>query len=245
MAITLASLAKNQTKPPRVIVYGDAGIGKTTFAASAPNPVFIQTEDGLGDLDAVAFPLAKSYDEVLEALGSLYVEDHDFRTVVIDSLDWLEPLVWDKTCETLKIASIEAAGFGKGYVEALKWWRRFFEAVTSLRDARGMTAIMIAHSQVVRVEDPMQPAYDTHDLKLHKRASAVASEFSDVILFAAQKTLTTTEEVGFNQKRTRAITTGARVVHTQGSPAFTAKNRYRLPSELPLSWEAFAQAMAQ
>lgn len=243
MAISLSSLQKNVKKPPRLIVYGDAGIGKTTFAACAPNPVFVQTEDGLGDLDATAFPLAETYEDVLQALASLYTEDHEFKTLAIDSLDWLEPLVWDKTCRELNATSIEAPGYGKGYVEAMKWWRRFFEGVTALRDAKNMVVVMLAHSQIARVEDPTQPAYDTHGLKLHKRAAALAEEFSDAILYAAQKTYTATEDAGFNQKRTRAMTTGERVMHAQGTPAFVAKNRYRLPPELPLSWDAFAEAM--
>jgi len=133
--------------------------------------------------------------------------------------------------------------YGKGYVEAQTFWRQFFDGITALRDARGMTVIMIAHSQVQRVEDPTLPAYDRHGLKLHKRASALAEEFADVVLYAAMQTNTITEDSGFNNKRTRATTTGERVMHTVGQPAFLAKSRYSLPSPLPLTWEAFALAM--
>jgi hypothetical protein len=243
MAISLASLQKNSPKPPRIIIHGDAGIGKTTFGVCAPSPVVIQTEDGLGNLDAVAFPLATSFEDVMSALQSLYTEPHDFKTLVVDSLDWLEPLIWKNVCETHSQKSIETFGYGKGYVEAATVWRQFYDGITALRDARSMTIIMIAHSQVVHVEDPTMPAYDSHDLKLHKRASAIAEEYADVILFAAMQTNTITEDAGFNNKRVRATSTGERIMHTVGQPAFTAKNRYSLPSPLPLAWEAFAQAM--
>lgn len=243
MSIDLKSIARNSPKPPRIIIHGDAGIGKTTFAACAPNPIFIQTEDGLGNLDVPAFPLAKSFEDVMDAISTLYTEKHDYKTCVLDSLDWLEPLVWAKTCRDGGKASIEDFGYGKGYVEAMSTWRQFFDGITALRDDRGMTTIMIAHSQIVRVEDPQLPAYDTHDLKLHKRASALAEEFADIILFAAVQTSTITEEAGFNSKRTRAVTTGARIMHTVGAPAFTAKNRYSIASPLPLSWDALAEAM--
>jgi hypothetical protein len=243
MSISLAALQRNAAKPPRIIIHGDPGVGKTTFAACAPAPVIIQTEDGLGNLDVTAFPLAKTFEEVLEAIGSLYSEQHEFQTLVVDSLDWLEPLVWNKVCREHKVASIEALGYGKGYVEALTWWRQFYEGITALRDEKGMVVIMTAHSQIVHVEDPSLPAYDSHDLKLHKRASALAEEFADVILYAAVQTNTVTEDSGFNNKRVRATTTGARVMHTVGQPAFLAKNRYSLTSPLPLAWEAFAGAM--
>lgn len=251
MSFSLASISKNIAKPPRIIIHGDAGCGKTTFGACSPNPIFIQTEDGLGNLDAKSFPIATSYEDVMSALQSLYTEQHDFQTLVVDSLDWLEPLIWKHVCNTWadkkgnpsRLASIEDAGYGRGYVEALGYWRQFYDGITALRDARHMTIIMIAHSQVVHVEDPTMPAYDSHDLKLHKRASAIAEEYADVILFAAMQTNTITEDVGFNNKRVRATSTGERIMHTVGQPAFTAKNRYSLPSPLPLSWEAFDGAM--
>ena len=99
MALSLASLQRtNVLKPPRILIYGVAGVGKTTFASQAPSPVFLWTEDGAGTLDVTGFPLATSFDDVLQALSALYSEDHGFQTVVIDSLDWLEPLVWRHVC---------------------------------------------------------------------------------------------------------------------------------------------------
>lgn len=240
MAFDLKSISRNSAKPPRIIIYGPAGIGKTTFGCCAPNPIVIQTEDGLGEIDAEAFPLATSYDDVMSAIYTLKTEEHGYQTLVVDSLDWLEPLVWKAVCERLKVASIEAPGYGKGYVEASREWRDFFAALTDLRDSRGMTIIMTAHSAVVHIEDPVHPAYDSHDLKLHKRATGIASEFSDVIGFCSMKTMLTTESAGFGEKRNRAITTGERIIHLVGSPAYTAKNRYGMPDVCPLDWTEFS-----
>ena len=243
MALSLASLQKNTPRNTTVCVYGSAGIGKTTVGACSPSPVFIKTEDGLGNLDVTSFPLATSFDDVMGALQSLYTEQHEFKTLVVDSLDWLEPLIWAKVCATHNQPSIESFGYGKGYVESLAIWRTFFEGITALRDHKKMDIILIAHSQVTRIEDPTMPAYDSMGLKLHKRAAALVEEFSDIVLYATVQTGTITEDKGFNNKRTRATSTGERIMHTTGQPAFLAKNRYSLPSPLPLSWEALAGAM--
>lgn len=243
MAISLQSLQKHTAKPPRIIVYGDAGLGKTTFAVSAPKPVVIQTEDGLGTLDATAFPLATSFDDVMDALTALYTEDHDYQTLVLDSLDWLEPLIWQRVCLDNKLETIEKLPYGRGYVESVYHWRAFFDGITALRDSKNMAVIMTAHNEIRRVEDPTLPAYDRHDLKLHKRAAAVAEEFADIILFAAMQTNLVSEDAGFNQKRIRTTTTGQRVMHTTGQPAFLAKTRFPLPPVLPLAWGALSEAM--
>jgi hypothetical protein len=239
--IDLTSISKNSPKPPRCVIYGNAGVGKTTFASTAPSPIFILTEDGLGDLDVPAFPLASSYEDVMDALGTLGREEHQFKTVVLDSLDWFENLVWQATCKRLGVPTIESPGYGRGYVEAGIEWREFFKFATALRDHKGMNVIMIAHGAITRVEDPEHPAYDTHTLKLHKRAAAIAEEYSDIVGYAALKTLLTTEAAGFGEKRNRAIATGEHILHLAGSPAFTAKNRYHMPDTVPLVWDEFAK----
>jgi hypothetical protein len=245
MAFSLASIQRNRPKAPRILVHGMPGVGKTTFACGAPDPIVLQTEDGLGALDVKAFPLATDYRQVMDALASLYQEEHEFQSLVVDSLDWLEPLIWKSVCEDHGWKSIEDAGYGKGYVEALTLWRRFFQAVTSLRDDKGMTIVMVAHSESRRIEDPTLPTYDRTDIKMHKRASALAEEYCDVIGLARLQVNTISEDKGFNAKRTRATTTGARELVVVGQPGFLAKNRYDLPATLPLSWQAFADAMSK
>ena len=109
-----------ESKPPRLFIYGQEGVGKSTVGAAAPNPVFVQTEDGLGEIDTAKFPLAKNLADVTSAMTALRDEPHDFQTVVLDSADWLERLIWDRVCQDFGIRSIEKAdgGYGKGYVRA-------------------------------------------------------------------------------------------------------------------------------
>jgi hypothetical protein len=235
--------------PPRIVLYGTEGVGKSTFGASAPAPVFVPTEDGLGQLDCARFPLAESLQDVLAALAALYAEPHDYRTVVVDILDWLERPVFDELCRRYEAASVEKGdgGYGKGYVHALGYWRRVLAVLDRLRLERGMAVVCIAHAKVERFEDPEASAYDRHAPRLHKHAAALVCEWADAVLFAGRKVRVRREDAGFN--RTRGIATavghdgGERVLRTVGGPGCVAKNRYCLPPELPLSWPAFVAAM--
>lgn len=243
LPITLDSLKKNPKLPPRICAYGPPGLGKTTFCSKAPNPVFILTEDGLGDLDVTCFPLAKTYSDVTQALDVILTQDHDFKTLVLDSMDWLEPLIWEHVCKIKKVESIEDLKYGAGYIEACATLRTLMILIDRIRVERGMIIILTAHSQVRKVEDPMLATYDQYCLKLNKRSSAILEEFSDVILFMNYQTTVMKEDSGFGGKRTRAIGNGERIMYTQGTPAFTAKNRYSLPPIMPLDWDTFFSAM--
>lgn len=236
MALDLKSIQKGASHmPPRILIYGVQGIGKTTLAADAPNPIFILTEDGLGILDAPHFPLCESYAEVMDALRVLATEEHDYKTLVLDSLDWMEPLVWKHTCDVNNWSSIEDAGYGKGYIEALTYWSEYLDAINYLRNEKGMTIIQTAHATAKRFNDPTTEPYDRYQIKLQEKASGKMLEHSDIVLFANYRVTTVKE--GKDKKNVRAVGAGERVMFTQERPAFIAKNRYSLPSEMPLDWK--------
>lgn len=236
------SLQTNVAKPPRILIYGPPKIGKSSFGAMAEKPVFIQTEDGLDAIindspDVQAFPLAKDFKTVIGYLGELIENDHDRKTVVIDSVDWLEKLIWDKVAEENNKKSIEDIGYGKGYLMALDLWQQYIECLNYLRDYKGMMVIQIAHAQVKRFENPDTEAYDRYEVKLHKLAGAKLTEHSEIILFANYYVGVKKESDRSGQKdedkRRRAIGSGERILHTQERPAFIAGSRYNLPAEIP------------
>jgi hypothetical protein len=244
MPVSLASVRRNAApKPPRILIYGPHGVGKTSMAASAPNPIFIQTEDGLGQIDAPSFGVLKTFEEILEAIGSLYEEEHDYQTVAIDSVDWMEPLVWAFVCQQNGWTNIEQPGFGKGYVAALDAWRMLFDGLNALRDEKGMTVILIAHADVKRFDSPETEPYDRYQIKLHARASALVQEHVDCVFFANYRVSTVKTDAGFNKKVVRGVGGGERLIYTGERPAFLAKNRYSMPDSLPMEWVAVAEWM--
>jgi hypothetical protein len=171
------------------------------------------------------------YDDVIGAIGALYEHQHDGKTVVLDSLDRVEPLVWQKTCEVRGWESIETPGYGKGYVEADVHWRELIGGMNALRYERSMNIVYVAHSTIATVDDPMTQSYSRFDIKLHKRATGLFQDEVDAILFLNQDVVIKTDAKA-KTARTRADGGGHRWIYSSPRPSFVAKNRYGIPDRV-------------
>lgn len=250
MSVDLSMVVKGKkAKPPRIVLYGVEGIGKSTFAAEAPETIFISTEDGQDNIDASKFPICKSFADVINQLEFLLNEKHEFKTVALDSLDWLEPLIWQKVSSDHKVNSIEDIGYAKGYTYALDYWRMVLELLSNVRSHRNMAIILLAHDRIRRFDSPESEPYDRYELKLHDKAAPLLYEWADAILFANYRTAVAKTDVGFQKEVKRGIGGGERFIYTEERPAFKAKNRYNLPASIPFKkgegWQAFMNSMAE
>jgi hypothetical protein len=237
-----------QPEPFRLLLHGVEGVGKSTFAAEAPDPVFIQTEDGLAQIDVAKFPLAESFDSVIGNLNDLLNEEHSYQTVIIDSVDWLEKLAAQKALEEFrkKNSTITLADFdfGKGYAKLIPLFEAIIDRLNCLRLERRMNVILIAHTKMEKVADPTGASYDQYAPRLDKRVNGIVKEWSDIIGFATQTILKTEEKEKFGQTRIVAKATkmdgNDRVLHLESTPAIVAKSRYAdLPAKMPLDGETF------
>jgi hypothetical protein len=237
----LASVRRGRIAAPiKALVYGVEGVGKSTLGAGLPEPLFVCAESGTEQLDVARLPEPRAWSEVLGALDELAAGGHGYQSVVVDTVDWLEPLLWDHLCHKHKWSSIEAPGYGKGYVEALSEWRQLLRRLDQVR-AAGLHVLLLAHATVRRVSPPDLEAYDRYSLKVNEKAAALVREWADAVLFAQYEVSTTK---GRTDRVAKAYSTGERVLRTVYSASWDAKNRWGLPETVPLDAQVLLRAAA-
>lgn len=231
-AKVLANVQKGKKqKPWRMLVYGVEGVGKSTLAAATPAPLFIG-EDGVNHLDAARLPV-ESWVQLRAAINALATEQHEYKTLVLDTVDWAEPLNWEFICARDKEKSVESYGYGKGYVVALDEWRALLTDLERLQRERGVNVMLLGHCQQKTFKNPEGPDFDRYELKLNLKAGGLLKEWCDAVLFANHEQYAKTDD---RTKRVRGVSTGARWLHTERTAAYDAKNRFSLPEALPLAW---------
>lgn len=236
MKLSLSDIRSSRasSRPLRLVLYGNPGVGKSTFAAQAPAPVFLCGEDGASYLDVPAFPKPETWADVLESVDLLAREEHPYKTLVIDTLDGLEPLCWAHVCKQGSKKDIEDFGYGKGYLAAVDEWRRLLVRLERLQAQRGMHLVCLAHAVARDHKDPEHDAWKRWEPKLHGKAVEEFVQWTDALLYATYETLARREG-----HKVKGLSTGERILHTAWTAAHNAKNRYGLPEQLSLDWGAF------
>jgi AAA domain-containing protein len=215
------------------LIYGAEGRGKTTLATKFPKPIALLLERGLPrgvNIDAI--DEIKSFSDVMSAVRELYRDPHGYQTLVLDTLDALEPMLIADVCTHHNWKNIESPSYGKGYVIADQSCHQFIRGITALRDKHGMTVVMVAHSTIERFDDPRAPTYTAYWPKLHKRARHLI-DACDVVGFLAEELRVATDDSGFRE-RTHATSSNARFLFVEGTPAFAAKNRFGMGAKIPV-----------
>jgi len=221
----------------KACVYGVEGIGKTTFAAQFPDPLFIDTEGGTAHMDVKRLPKPDAWIELLSEVDWVYNHPDCCKTLVIDTADWAERLCNEAVCAMNKVESIETFNYGKGYVFAQEEFGRLLDKLELVRK-QGIHILIVAHALMRKFEQPEElGAYDRWELKLSKKIAPMVREWVDALLFVNYKVLVVNVDNKGAAKGKNKVQGGKRVMYTAHHSCWDAKNRFGLPEEAEFSYE--------
>jgi hypothetical protein len=230
----------------KAIFYGPEGVGKTTLASKAPNPVFIDVEAGASTLGFRRMERPRSWEALEEQFGYA-ANGGGFSTIVIDTIDAMERLATEAVCSENGWASIEDAGYGKGYVRLYEKLGKFLNRLSDAAERGRINVILVCHSMIAKFEQPDELGqYDRWQLKLLQKNNAsimgMFKEWADLMLFVNYQTVVV--NAGTSKDPRYKAQGGERVMYASHTAAWDAKNRYGLPDEMPLDWAQIAKCFA-
>lgn len=227
-------------KPQKVVIYGPEGIGKTTFAAQFPDPVFIDTEGSTYHMDVKRTEKPQSWQQLMDQVKQIAGSPGICKTLVLDTADWAEMICTETICARFQKKGIEDFGYGKGYVFLQEEFGRLLNALTEVINA-GMNVVLTAHAKMRKFEQPDEMgAYDRWEMKLSKQVAPMVKEWADMVLFANYKTYVVAADDKGKKHKAQG---GKRVIFTAHHPCWDAKNRHNLPEELPLDYASIAHCI--
>jgi len=224
MQLTTGKIQKAQ----KIVIYGPEGIGKSTLANQFPSPVFVDTEDSTSWMNVNRLT-CNSWRDILDAIKFLKTEKHSFKTAVFDTADWAERLCVQFICGNASKSSIEDFGYGKGYTYLAEEFGKMLASLAPLITS-GMNVIFVAHCTVKKIEQPDESgSYDHYEFKCTRQTSPLLKEWAEAVLFVNYHVIVRQD----NNKRSKAIGGRKRIIHTQHTAAYDAKNRSDLPDQIP------------
>jgi len=243
----LKALVKSTKKssPPKMLIYSEHGLGKSSLAAAAPSPVFINMEDGLSEIETNAFPVALTYEDVKAQLTAVLTEEHGFKTLVIDTVDWLETRINEYVCLQGNKDSISEFGYGAGFQQTFEETVKIVKMLNKIHIEQHMGVILLSHAIIKGFSNPLGDDYDTYRLKLREKNAELYLEYVTLVGFLHIPVYVTTEKKGFSEK-TKTVSSG-RVLSVSPNAGFSAKNRYKITEDIqiPSPSEGFKNLMAE
>lgn len=226
-------LPTEKTKPSTdpmsysILLYGPTKVGKTTFASEADGVLFLATEPGTAALEVYSTPIT-NWTEMLTACGEIAKGGHEFRSMVVDTIDNAYLFCMQHVCEENGWTHPSEAAYGRGFAAVNNEFRRVLLKLAQL--PYGL--MLISHSQEKEIET-RTGNYTRITATLPDSARKIVIGLMDLVLMCEVKAVR--GDAGEYQYR--------RIIHTKPTPAYDAGDRTgKLPAELPLDYKAFMKA---
>jgi hypothetical protein len=230
---------------PMVLIYGQTKVGKTTLALEFPNPVFIEVDEGENEnFDDVQIPgwgldEVSCYADLIDAVQSLYNDDHEFETLVIDTLTVVERFIHEETCARGNEKgepqdTIGRFGYGKGPVFANAVWNEFLDHLHMLRKCRGVTIVLIAHAAIGTAPDPETEDYQRFHISLEKKAQLTIEARMDAILMVREDVvLKNADDKSVKANKTIRAEKSSKFIYCDRKPTQVSGSRLGIPAKIP------------
>lgn len=236
--------------PPMICLYGDGGIGKSTFGASASRPVFVTTEAGVDNLDVARFPVAGTLDEFLSNVSHVAAGEHDYGTIVIDTLNGLMHLYHEAKKGLLNHngkPAYDFVGFGghSGWGAAANDIRSDLFPLLHACKRRDMFVVILAHAGTYTDKTSIDDVIKT-GASINKIVWKTVLGEMDVVgkaeyVFSVKSRSGDVIRASTDVDVVNGVRVKQRRIVFEGGMEVDAKTRigYELPPELPLSWSEF------
>lgn len=244
--------------PSRLIMHGTEGIGKSSFGAFAPRPIFSMTKGETGLLtlidnglvhETAHFDEALTWRDLLGQVEWLTKNQHDYKAYVLDTINGAERLCFEHVCgQQFQGDMLKFLDYGKGPDKAQQEWIQLLTALDRLRAAKRMAIIALCHTRVKTFKNPEGADYDRYAADMHEKTWGLSHKWADIVLFA---TFETFAKVDRGAIKAKGYGGQRRLFHTTRTAAWDAKNRVGLPEMVVMhngpdgGWKAFSAAVRE
>ena len=229
--------------PPKIGITGVEGVGKSTAGNLLPNPLFMCVENGLvgAQFKNTKSLSPKTYEEACRDIEELTQDSLGYKSFVLDTVDWFEPLIERYICALYRKPTIISFGYNQGPKYVAIEFRNFLAKLEQLQKKQNMIILLNTHNHIKTHSNPLGDDYDRFELKCEKKIAALVKEWVDVLLFARFEDLV--YKKNDNDKKGKGVGGEKRIVHTVHSTGYDAKNRYDLPSTMEFHMPSILESM--
>lgn len=220
--------------PQRAVIYGPEGIGKSTLSSMFPKPLFLDWEGSTSDLDVDRITV-DDYEEGKKILNDLRQNPLGYKTLIIDTIDWVEVRMAQYISEENKVDSLAEIGYNRGYEMLADEMFRFVTFLRHFTEDQKMNVVLCSHAAINPMELPdQQGSYNFYTLDLHKKVLPTVKEWATMILFINWQMKLVNKDADTKGKDPKKKGVGGehRIIFTEHRAAFDAKNRKGLPPQI-------------
>lgn len=213
-----------------ICLFGNAKVGKTTFACNAPKNLLLAFEKGYNAISGVKVVDINKWSDLKLVLKQLERKEAQemYNTITIDTVGLMWQMCEDYICVANGVQSISDIPWGKGFSMCKREFENCLRKITKL----GYGLIIIAHSEkrIEKVDD--DNSIEIYSPNIPKRAADIVNQLVDIIGYIG---------IEFDEKGE-----SHRYLYTRATPTIMAGSRFpHLPAKIPFGYRELSEALSK